>query len=86
MERRLQDYFLSGTRLVWLVDPEARAVWVYTSSDDWVMRKEGDTLDGGDVLPGFALPLKDLFARVPRTKPRRGGNGTRPAPRKRPRR
>lgn len=86
MERKLKDYFLAGTRLVWLVDPDARTVQVFTSPEDSVTLTERDTLDGGDVLPGFTLPLKDLFARVPRTKPRRAGNGKRPAPRKRPRR
>ena len=82
MERKLKDYFLSGTRLVWFVDPEARTVQVYTSPDDWVTLTERDTLDGGDVLPGFALPLKELFARVPRPKPRRRGNGSKRSPRR----
>ncbi len=86
MERKLKEYFLAGTRLVWLVDPETRTVRVYTSPEEPLTLTERDTLDGGDVVPGFALPLKDLFARVPRAKPRRGGNGNRPAPRKRPRR
>jgi Uma2 family endonuclease len=84
MERKLKEYFLAGTRLVWLVDPATRTVRVYSSPDDPVTLTERDTLDGGDVLPGFALPLKDLFARVPRAKPRRARNGKRPAPRRRP--
>jgi Uma2 family endonuclease len=83
MERKLKDYFLAGTRLVWLVDAEERTVRVYTSPEDLVTLTEQDTLDGGDALPGFVLPLKVLFARVPRTKPRRGGNGGRTGPRKR---
>jgi Uma2 family endonuclease len=88
MQRKLRDYFLAGTRLVWFVDPEARVVDVYTSPDEPLTLKEGDILDGGDVLPGFALPLKDLFARVPRPKRRRRGhaNGNVPSPRKRSRR
>jgi Uma2 family endonuclease len=84
MERKLKEYFLAGARLVWLVDPEARNVRAYTSPEEPVTLTERDTLDGGDVLPGFALPVKDLFARVPRTKRRRGTNGNRPSPRKRP--
>jgi len=86
MQHKLKEYFLAGTRLVWFVDPEARTVQVYTSPEGPVTLTEPDTLDGGDVLPGFALPLRDLFARVPRTKPQRGPNGTSPAPRKRRRR
>jgi Uma2 family endonuclease len=86
MERKLKDYFLAGTRLVWFVDPESRTAQVYKSPEEPATLKEGDTLSGGDALPGFALPLKDLFARVPQRKPRRGGNGNRPGPRRRPRR
>jgi Uma2 family endonuclease len=86
MAHKLKDYFLAGTRLVWFVDPETRTVQVYTSPEDSVTLTEVDTLDGGDVLPGFTLPVKDVFARVPRSKPRRGGNGKCPTPRKRPRR
>jgi Uma2 family endonuclease len=72
MERKLKDYFFAGTRLVWLVDPEKRVVDVYTAPDQSVRRREEQSLDGGDVLPGFTLPLKQLFARVGRT-----GHGTR---------
>ena len=86
MDRKLKDYFLAGTRLVWLVDPDTRTVRVFTSPEAPITLRERDTLDGGDVLPGFTLPLKDLFARLPRTKPRREGNGNRPTPHKRPRR
>jgi Uma2 family endonuclease len=85
MERKLKEYFLTGTQLVWFIDPEARTVQVYTSPDDSGTLTERDTLDGSDVLPGFAMPLKELFAQVPRPKPKRGGNGRRPAPRRRPR-
>ncbi len=76
MERKLKEYFLAGTRLVWFVDPESRTVRVYTSPEEPVTLKEGDTLSGADVLPGFALPLKELFARLPRPKPRRAANGS----------
>jgi Uma2 family endonuclease len=66
MERKLKEYFLAGTRLVWFVDPDARTVEVYTSPDESTLLTEADTLTGGDVLPGFTLALKELFARVPR--------------------
>jgi Uma2 family endonuclease len=83
MERKLKEYFLAGSRLVWLVDPEARTVRVHTSPDDATTLTEDDRLDGGDVLPGFSLALKDLFARVPRPAPRRPRNGKRSATKKR---
>lgn len=64
MDRKLQDYFAAGVRLVWNVDPEARAVTVYTAPDRSCVLAEDQTLDGGDVLPGFTLPLRKLFARL----------------------
>jgi Uma2 family endonuclease len=62
MERKLHDYFAAGVRLVWYVDPEARTVRVYTAPDQSALLREEDTLDGGAVPPGFALPLRELFA------------------------
>jgi Uma2 family endonuclease len=67
IERKLQEYFLAGVRLVWVVDPTKRTAQVYTAPDQSVVLTEGQTLDGGDVLPGFRLPLQKLFARVPTT-------------------
>jgi Uma2 family endonuclease len=66
MQRKLKEYFLAGTRLVWFVDPEARTVEVFTAPDVSTVLGESQTLTGGDVLPGFELPLKQLFARVPK--------------------
>ncbi len=66
MERKLRDYFAGGTRLVWYVDPRKRTVRVYTGPENVVALTEDQTLDGGDVLPGFALALRDLFAELDR--------------------
>jgi Uma2 family endonuclease len=77
MERRLKDYFHAGTRLVWIINPDLRTVHVYTSPDEWTVLSETDPLTGGDVLPGFTLSLKQLFARLPRPasqKKRRNGD------------
>lgn len=77
MERKLNEYFLAGTQLVWLVDPESRAVDVHTAPDQFICLHEGDALDGGAVLPGFRLPLEQLFARVEKPQPRRRRRGPR---------
>ena len=50
----------AGTRLVWLVYPESRTVVAHTA-DGAVTLHEDDTLSGGDVLPGFQLPVSDIF-------------------------
>jgi Uma2 family endonuclease len=61
MERKLREYFEAGVRLVWLIDPKPRTVVVHTSPKASTKLGAGETLDGGDVLPGFALPLAELF-------------------------
>src|SRR5260370_8175269 len=33
MQRKLKEYFLAGTRLVWFVDPEPRTVEAFTAPD-----------------------------------------------------
>jgi len=70
MERKLGEYFRAGVRLVWLLDPKTQTVRVYTSPTRSRLVATGDALDGGQVLPGFTLPLKELFARAKR-RPRR---------------
>ncbi len=50
----------AGVRLVWVVDPQNRTVTVYRQDGVAVLR-DADVLDGGDVLPGFALPLEELW-------------------------
>jgi Uma2 family endonuclease len=61
MNRKVGEYFDAGVRLVWLVDPKKKKVRVYTAVEQLVELKEGQSLDGGDVLPGFTLSLKELF-------------------------
>jgi Uma2 family endonuclease len=60
--RKVGEYFAAGVRLVWVVDPDARTVHVYTSPNTSRTFGEGDTLPGDDVLPGFALPVAEIFA------------------------
>src|SRR5262249_42473795 len=54
MRIKLKEYFLSGTRLVWYVNPDKRTVQVFTAPDQSITLTETDTLDGGEVLPGFS--------------------------------
>jgi Uma2 family endonuclease len=50
--------------LVWLVDPRQRTVAVFTSQEQSQVLGETETLDGDPVLPGFTLPLRQLFAEL----------------------
>ncbi len=62
MDLKLRDYFQAGVRLVWYVDPDSRTVRVFTSLDQSVVLRKGESLDGGEVLPGFTLALDRLFS------------------------
>jgi Uma2 family endonuclease len=64
MAKKRAEYFPAGCRLVWEIDPEARTAVVYTAPDTSTELDENGVLDGGDVLPGFTLPLCNLFAEL----------------------
>jgi Uma2 family endonuclease len=64
MDRKLQDYFTAGVRLVWYIDPATRTAQAFTAADQRTDIAPHDSLTGGDVLPGFELPLPKLFARA----------------------
>jgi Uma2 family endonuclease len=61
LRRKAEKYLAAGTRLVWLVFPEARRVEVYDGEADVVTLGEEDTLTGGALLPGFTLPVRNIF-------------------------
>jgi Uma2 family endonuclease len=62
MSRRVRLYLDAGVRLVWVVDPSQRTITAYAPDRTARMFVDGETLDGGDVLPGFRLPVGELFA------------------------
>jgi Uma2 family endonuclease len=64
MARKLREHFATSVRLVWYVDPEPRTVRIYTSPTEVRLLTEEDSLDGGEVLPGFRLPIRDWFERA----------------------
>jgi Uma2 family endonuclease len=83
MERKLLDYFKSGTELVWIIDPDSRSAEVHAGAAEPIRLDESGELDGGTVLPGFHLSLRELFAqlgpapRKPRKKRRAEEGGER---------
>jgi Uma2 family endonuclease len=64
IDRKLHEYFRSGTQLVWVVDPRKRSVRVYNTPNQSKLLQEDQTLDGGEVLPGLSLPLREVFAQL----------------------
>ncbi len=57
----MREYLGAGARLVWVIDPRKRAVIVHRSPSDQTVLSGDDVLDGGDVLPGLRIALRDLF-------------------------
>jgi hypothetical protein len=72
MRRKLSEYFNAGARPVWYIDAKARTAPLYTSPSRSALIDENGVLEGRDVLPGFALLLRELFAETERRGPRRG--------------
>jgi Uma2 family endonuclease len=63
--RKKADYYLAnGSRLVWIIYPKKRLVEVYDANQDVEILTAGDTLEGGDILPGFTLAVTDIFEAV----------------------
>ena len=82
IERKRREYFAGGTRLVWVFDPPTRTVTVYVPgrADPVAVLSDADTLDGGDVLPGFSMPVRRAFDRALRPSPDAAGRQPPPAP------
>ncbi len=62
VEEKVFGWLHHGTRLVLVVNPLKKTVTVYRSSTEITRLTEEDVLEGGDVVPGWTLSLKDFFA------------------------
>jgi Uma2 family endonuclease len=64
--RKLGEFFHGGCKLAWVIDPRKRTADVYTYDfgPDRTVDADG-VLDGEDVLPGFSLPMAEVFRGVP---------------------
>ena len=58
---KVAEYLARGTSIVWGVDPRRRVVTVHTPDGHTRLLRDGDTVDGGDVLPGFTAPVSELL-------------------------
>jgi Uma2 family endonuclease len=70
MARKLEEYFATGVRLVWYLDPGSRTARVYTSPTEMRLLTEAETLEGDPALPGFRLPIREWFERAERGRGR----------------
>lgn len=61
VQQKVRDYLEAGARLVWLLVPKARTATAYRPDGSARLLREGEALDGEEVLPGFRLPLAEVF-------------------------
>ena len=69
LEEKLDDYLLSGTTLIWVVDPVRRTVMIVAADAPVRWLRENDTLDGGTVVTGFTRAVSDIFEGIARDTP-----------------
>lgn len=62
VDEKVTEWLQAGTRMVVVVNPRKRSITVYRSTSDIRILSENDTFDGGDVVPGWTLPVQDIFA------------------------
>jgi Uma2 family endonuclease len=60
IQHKVLDYLRYGTQAVWYFYPKSRTVNIHKQEGTHTFA-EDDVLDGGDVLPGFKLALREVF-------------------------
>ncbi len=60
VEEKIDEYLRAGTQMVIVVHPKNRTIYVYTPHSTRRLTLD-DTLDGGDVLPGFSVTVRQIF-------------------------
>ena len=60
-EQKVSEYLDADVRMVWVIYPDTRTAYLYTSKDAVRRIDEDGELDGGEAVPGFRMRLGDLF-------------------------
>jgi Uma2 family endonuclease len=63
VQAKIQEYFEAGVNGVWVIYPRQKKIHIYASASPAQIQvlQLGDELDGGELIPGFRLPLAALF-------------------------
>lgn len=61
LQTRIHDYLDAGTSLLWVIHLTTRSATVYHADGSARLVRGNDALDGENLLPGFVLPLSELF-------------------------
>jgi len=58
---KIDDYIRAGVRLIWVIYPSRQQIVVHHPDRTAQILTAEDTLTGGEVIPGFAIPVKAVF-------------------------
>ncbi|HSU18076.1 Uma2 family endonuclease [Longimicrobium sp.] len=61
LEEKVWEWLAAGCRMVVVVNPRRRTATVYRSFSEVTLLTENDEVDGGDVVPGWRMPVRELF-------------------------
>jgi Uma2 family endonuclease len=61
VEGKILEWLEAGVRMVIVVNPRKRVITVYRSLTDITVLTEHDGLSGGDVVPGWTMPVRHVF-------------------------
>jgi Uma2 family endonuclease len=61
VEEKVADWLSAGTRMVLIANPQGRTVTVRRSEREALILSEGEVIEGGEVVPGWTLPVADVF-------------------------
>jgi len=61
VEDKVQEWLAGGALLVWVINPRRKTVTVHRPGANPVVLSQKDTLEGGDVVPGFQCPVAAIF-------------------------
>jgi Uma2 family endonuclease len=61
IQSKIEEYLSAGTKLVWVVYPKQKMIHAHRQTNVIKVLREGDELDGEDVLPNFKIKLTEIF-------------------------
>jgi Uma2 family endonuclease len=64
LREKVDEWLSAGVLVVWVVDPQRRVVEVFQAGKPLQVLREGDVLTAEEVLPGFRLPIQEIFAEI----------------------
>jgi Uma2 family endonuclease len=64
LDKKIELYLANGSKSVWVVFPEPRAVRVFKATGQSIRFEQNQTLQDPSVLPGFQAPVSALFADI----------------------